>query len=162
MNITADYGTQIVYASGVCENIGRGPASGPFLIQVEMTIESDDGTFTYAKNFQVPADVTLTGPPIFTQVVVPQGESDLARPPIGPGGALQNMFVTGPLEVPLQFVDISPHATYTAGFTVDVYGQVPDSNWANNQYTWPGQFWFMSLEAREREGQFVIERARKR
>ena len=167
MNITADYGTQLVYASGVCENIGRGPASGPFIIQVGITIENDEGTLAYAKNFQVPADLTLTGPPIFTQVVVqPHTESDLARLPIPVSGALQNMYLTGPLEVPLQFVDVPPHATYTAGFTVDVYGQVPDSNWANNQYPGLGPglgtFWFTSPEARERDGTFIIERAHRR
>jgi hypothetical protein len=164
MNITAYYETQRVYASGVVENIGLGAAFGPFIIQVAITIDSDDGTSEYAQNFLVPEGAIITGQPIFTQVVVqPQAESNLVRPPTAGGEHLQNTYVTGQMNVPLLFNDIPPHAIYTAGFNVDVYGQVTnDYNWANNIYSRPGHFWFMSLEAQEREGVFVIERGRKR
>lgn len=112
----------------------------------------------------VPANVTIAGTPIGAPMPVQQQiESDVSLPVTNAGGLWQSTYVTGRMAVPLEFNDILPHATYTAGFTADIYGQVSgDPNWANNVYNYPGYFSFLSLESQDREGPFVIERVRKR
>jgi len=179
MDITADYGTGLVYISCVCENLGPGPAYGPFEIAVAVTITYwDEGdeletTLDYFKDFEVPADVTLWGgprrvfePPWDQAEAEAEAEADVARPPIE-SGPFQTEYVTGALELPLLFRDTCTadgrcYATYSqAQFLVDVCYQVPDYNRTNNAYNWPGDFWFMSREP-ERRRPLVIERTRKR
>jgi hypothetical protein len=164
--ITAEYGVGLVYASAVCENLGPGAAHGPFSIAISVDLRNpDDDTVraSYVENFQVPADVTLAGgPPVFTQELVrPQAESDVAAAPIHVGTPFQTQYVTGRMAVPLFFLDTPPYTVYTAEFLVDPYFEVPDHNRVNNIYSWSGgkHFWFISQEARERQGPFVIERA---
>ena len=163
MNITAYYATDRVYASAVCENVGMASATGPFTIQVEVTIQSDDGTTEYAENFLVPEGVTIHGKPRYTQMMIrSQAESHLVRPPVDVSGLLQTTYVTGQMYVPLLFRDIPPHATYTAAFLIDIYGQVTnDYNRVNNVYN-SDVFWFVSLESQQQEGMSVIERGRTR
>jgi hypothetical protein len=162
--ITAYHGLGLVYVSAVCENLGPGAAHGPFSIAVSVDLRNaDDGSVraSYVENFQVPADVILAGgPPVFTQDLArPQAESDVAAALIRVGTPFQTQYVTGRMSVPLFFRDTYPYTVYTAEFLVDPYYEVPDHNRANNMYSWPGTFWFMSLEARERQGPVVIERA---
>ena len=46
-----------------------------------------------------------------------------------------------------------------AEFLVNSYYEVPDYNRVNNTFYWSNgnRFWFRSLEARNRQGPFVIE-----
>ena len=161
MNITAYPGEGRVYASCVCQNIGLGPAYGPFVIWAEITIENG-GTTTYQQSFTVPADVVISGTPIRApMMILPQAESDVARPPTS-GGTMSTTYVTGEFWVPLEYFNVNS-ATYTAGFTIDVFGQISnDVNRANTVYNYPGYFTFLSPEAREQEGTLVTRRASKR
>ena len=161
--ITAEYGTGLVYVSAVCENLGPGPAHGPFDIAVSVDVrDAGDGTVraSYVESFQVPANVILAGgPPVFApELVQSQAESDATAAGIHVGTPFQTQYVTGRMSVPLYFRDTAPYTVYTAEFLVDPYYEVPDHNRANNMYSF-GTFWFMSLEARKRQGPFVIERA---
>jgi hypothetical protein len=161
--ITADHSTGLVYVSAVCENLGPGAAHGPFYIAVSVDIrDASDGTVraSYVENFQVSANVILAGgPPVFApELVQPQAESDATAAGIHVGTPFQTQYVTGRMSVPLYFRDTPPYTVYTAEFLVDPYYEIPDHNRANNMYN-DGPFWFMSQEARKRQGPFVIEPA---
>jgi len=58
--------------------------------------------------------------------------------------AFNSTYVTPPMEVPLEYVDVDPHAKYTGGFTVDINFQVSEIRRDNDVYTWPGYWWFLS------------------
>jgi hypothetical protein len=161
--ITAYHGLGLIYVSAVCENLGPGAAHGPFSIAVSVDVRNAaDNSLreSIVENFQVPADVILAGgPPVFSpELARPQSEFDVAAAPIRVGTPFQTQYVTGQMSVPLYFRDTYPQTVYTAEFLVDPYYEVPDHNRVNNTYAWPDRFWFLSLEARERQGPVVIKR----
>ena len=162
--IIAYRSTGLIYVSAVCENLGPGTAHGPFSIAISVDLRNpDDNTVraSYVENFQVPADVTLAGgPPVFApELVRPQAESNVAAALIHVGTPFQTSYVTNQMSVPMYFRDTPPYTVYTAEFQVDPYYEVPDHNRANNIFNWSngGRFWFLSQEARNRQGPFVIE-----
>ncbi len=162
MNITAYPGEALVFASCVCQNIGLGPAYGPFVIWAEITITVDKWATTYQQSFTVPADMVISGTPIRAPMMaLPQAESDVARPPTS-GGTMSTTYVTGEFSAPLEYFNVNS-ATYTAGFTIDVFGQVSnDVNRGNTVYNYPGNFSFLSQQAQEQEGPLMIRRPSER
>lgn len=161
--ITADYGAGLAYVSAVYQNLGPGTAHGPFYIAVGVDLRNaDDNSLqeSIVENFPVPADAVLTGrPPVFApELARPHAQPDVTPAP-GVPIPFHSQYVTGRMSVPLRFRDTQPYTVYTAEMLVDPYYEVPDSNRVNNAYNWPGTFWFMSLEARERRGPFVIKHA---
>jgi hypothetical protein len=169
MNITADYGTGTVYVTGVCENLGPGPVSGPFLNSLSVTIEYNDDsegglrvTESYSQNFAVPSTVTLWGgPSVFAPLVRRQDGKKASVLPPPSAGAFQSTIVSGPLPLPLMFYDSDANAVYTlAQFWVDSNYQTDDYNRANNQYFWPGDFQFLSSAARAQKAPVVVKRTR--
>jgi hypothetical protein len=139
MLVTAAIPAGPVSVRAVVENIGLGSATGPFTIAVWVAISTDSGITEYAQNFDVPASVTLWGKPIF--------EPAVAAAMIVGGGEVpffKTTYVTPPMEVPLEFVDVEPYAQYTGGFTVDINFQVSELRRDNDTYTWPGKWWYLS------------------
>lgn len=146
LNITAVYASGVVNVAAVVENIGYASATGPFRIDVGVTI---GGETTYFQSFEVPASVTLSGRPVLEQA--------FARGIIGSAPVLRTQYTTPAMEVPLLFRDEDPNAIYTAQFIVDEENQIAESNESNNMYTWPGTFWFMSPAAKKAGQRVVIK-----
>lgn len=147
LNVTAVRADGIVNVAAVVENIGAASASGPFRIDVGVTL---GGSRTFFQSFEVPASVTLNPRPVFEQA--------LARGIIIPS-PFQTRYTTPPLVVPLVYRDEDPNAIYTAEFIVDEENQIAETNEANNHYTWPGTFWFLSPAAKRRNAPIVVERS---
>jgi hypothetical protein len=152
LNIVATYANDTVNVSALVENVGVGNASGPFDIAVSVNLQSDEELTSYNQLFQVPAGVTLYGRPL--EVLEP---ALIRRPPVGIINPRPTSYWTGPMEVPLRFIDVD-NSTYTAEMLVDPYYEVADANRANNAYSWPGTFWFMSLAMKKKKGIFTIQR----
>jgi hypothetical protein len=146
--ITAKPSTGLVYVAAVCENNGPGRANGPFSIGVAVDIDALG--LHYFESFEVPADVSLAPPPRF--------EAEIALAP-GLGSVWQTTYVTRAMEIPLHYRD-QDGSVYNAEFLVDVDFDVSDPDRVNNYWSWPPPgFWFLSPEARQRKGVFVVERS---
>jgi hypothetical protein len=144
--VTASYGK--VHLAAVVDNIGLGNASGPFTVSVWAAIYKGDGSITeIEQDFQVPASVTLHGVPVFEAARVLPGQ-DIS--------IFNTRYVTPPMDVTEYYVNVEPYAQYEAGFLVDSNFQVSDVRRANNYYTWPGRFWFVSPAARARTRRPVV------
>jgi hypothetical protein len=152
LNIVATYANDKVNVSALIENVGVGNASGPFYIAVSVNLQTGEELASYNQLFEVPAGVTLYGRPL--AVLEPEL---IARPPVGIINPRPTSYWTAAMEVPLRFIDVDG-TTYTAEMLVDPYYQVADANRANNSYSWPGNFWFMSLAMKEKKGPFVLKR----
>jgi len=155
LTITATYENDKINVSGLVENVGVADASGPFIIAVAVTQYIGIAVRSYVQNFEVPSGVTLYG----THYVGPLPGPFIIRPPGGGGGIitpLPTSYQTPNMEVPLDFYDVDG-STYTAQMLVDPYYQVNDPNRTNNNYNWPGNFWFMSHAAKDKKGPFIIE-----
>jgi len=136
MLVTAKVPGGPVSVRAVVENIGLGSAKGPFTIAVWVAISTGGGGITeIAQNFDVPASVTLSGTPVFEAAMV-AGAGDIS--------VFNTTYVTPPMEVPLEYVDVEPYAQYTGGFTADINFQVSEIRRDNDTYTWPGRWWFVS------------------
>lgn len=151
LNIVATYATDKVNVYALIENVGVGNASGPFDIAVSVNLQTGDEITSYNQLFQVPVGVTLYGRPL--EVLEPA----LIRPPAGIYNPRPTSYWTGAMEVPLRFIDVDG-TTYTAEMLVDPYYEVEDANRANNSYSWPGDFWFMSLAMKKKKGPFILKR----
>ena len=165
MHITADYAAGQVNVSATTDNIGVGTASGPFIIAVQVSIENDTNLTEYAREFEVPSDVIIYGRPLYEQGLTITSASEHAPSRASASTVvippwLHRSYTTGVMSVPLEFVDVNG-AYYTASFLVDPYYQVPDYNRSNNQYTWPGRFFFLSPagQARARKEPLIIKRS---
>jgi hypothetical protein len=155
LTIIAHYSNDTITVSGLVENVGIADASGPFAIAISVNLYTGNELISFNQMFEVPSNVTLYG-----SHVLPPFPSPNIRLPTGGGGIivpLPSSYKTPDMEVPLRFMD-KDGSYYTAQMLVDPYYQVNDPNRANNYYNWPGQFWFMSLSAREKKGPFIIKR----
>jgi hypothetical protein len=155
LTIIAHYSNDTITISGLVENIGIADASGPFAIAISVNLYTGNELTSYNQLFEVPANVTLYG-----THVLPPFPSPNIRPPLSGGGIITpqpSSYQTPDMVVPLLFNDMGG-SYYTAQMLVDPYYQVNDPNRANNYYTWPGEFWFMSLSARKKKGPFIIKR----
>jgi hypothetical protein len=101
LNIVATYANDTVNVSALVENVGVGNAGGPFDIAVSVNLQSDEGLTSYNQLFQVSAGVTLYGRPL--EVLEP---ALISRPPVGIINPRPASYWTGPMEVPLRFIDV--------------------------------------------------------
>lgn len=112
LNITAHYGTGKVDLSATVQNIGLGSASGPFTVTIWAYIGDDNGEREISQSFEVPASVTLYGKPVLEMAL--NAAVDLQGP-------FRHSYVTPPMEIPLEFIDVVPHATYLqAGLLITI------------------------------------------
>jgi hypothetical protein len=140
-----------VYVAALIENVGMGSVTGPFGIAISVDLMRGGILTSFVQVFEVPATVRLAGRPVFAEA--------MAHGPANGISAFQTQYLTPKMDVPLYYRDQDPSATYTAEFLVDSDNQITESNEANNYYAWPGDFWFVSAEARRRSEPFVVERA---
>jgi hypothetical protein len=140
MLVTAKIPSGPVSVRAVVENIGLGSATGPFTIAVWVAIYTGSGGITeISQNFDVPSNVTLSGRPIFEPVFAAAMITG-----VGNISLFNTTYVTPPMDVPLEFIDVDPYAQYTGGFTADINFQVSELRRDNDTYTWPGRWWFVS------------------
>ena len=129
------------------QNVGLGNASGPFEIDMAITLDRGGVTTSHVQNFEVPASVTLYAKPIF--------ELALARRAVVVTNPFETEYLTDRMEVPLYYRDEDPSTIYTIDYLVDAEYQVPDADRSNNIFH---AIWWTTTPGASRRGKpFVVE-----
>ena len=102
--------TRQLGVAALVKNIGVGSATGPFEIDLAVTLIRGDVTTSFVQVFQVPANVTIFGVPIFTTELQqsPHSASSQALPPGGPIVTPSSEYLTQAMQVPLYYRDEDP------------------------------------------------------
>lgn len=148
--VKVDHASRQLWVAALIENIGLGSATGPFEIDLAVTLRRGDSVTSHVINFVVPSTVRLSGTPVLQQA--------LARAPVGNPTAFQTQYVSQQMQLPLHYRDEHPSATYEIEFIVDAEGQITESNESNNHFF--AKWWTTSPAASERSTPFVTESVR--
>jgi hypothetical protein len=134
--------------AALIRNIGQGNASGPFRIDLAVTLYKGvhKDVTSIVRAFEVPAGVTIFGEMVFTPKLafIPD---DLA---------ISSEYVTESITVHLGYLDDNPSYRYSFEFYVDVDKVLAETNEANNTFKLPDTF-FMTPNTLQRDKPFVIE-----
>jgi hypothetical protein len=145
--LTLDHTARTLGVAALIQNVGLGNASGPFEIDMAVTLDRGGFTTSYVNNFEVPVSVTLYAKPIF--------ELALARSAVVVPTPFETEYLTDRMEVPLYYRDEDPSAIYTIDYLVDAEYQVPDTDRPNNIFH---AIWWTTTPGASRRGKpFVVE-----
>jgi hypothetical protein len=148
MRIRGASATKKVYAAALIENIGLGRANGPFKIAMYIDLHRGGVLTSFVQVFTVPADVSLSGRPVFTYMAF--GTLPTAE-------AFQTRYLSDEMEVPLYYYD-EDGSYYDAGFLVDSDHEVSEANEYNNSFVWNGKIRFTSPALAKQSTPTVFER----
>ena len=131
--------------AALVRNIGQGNASGPFRIDLAVTLFKGEVVTSIVRAFEVPAGVTIFGEMVFTPKIafIPD---DLA---------ISSEYVTESITVHLGYIDENPSCRYSFEFIVDSEKQVVETNEANNHFKL--ETFFMTSKALQRDKPFVTD-----
>ena len=179
VQLHVNHSTKKLGVAALIKNVGRGPAHGPFRIDLAATLYRGGVTTSFVQVFEVPAGVTLYGEPVIAQAMATAENGQAAnghdQPVQGTGGqmtAAQNAafppfpgwplppifsqeYVTEDMVLPLFYRDESPSATYEFEFIVDSEQQVSESNEGNNHFF--VRWWTTRPESVQRTTPFEVE-----
>jgi hypothetical protein len=145
--LMVDHTARTLKFAALIQNVGLGNASGPFEIDMAITLSRGGLITSHVHNFEVPASVTLYAKPIF--------ELALARSAVAVSNPFETEYVTDHMEVPLYYRDEDPSTIYTIDYLVDAENQIPDADRSNN--TFHAIWWTTTPGASRRDKPFAVE-----
>ncbi len=153
--ISVDHIARTVKFAALIQNVGLGTASGPFEIDMAVTLYRGGVTTSYFQTFLVPAGVTLGGRRALAEPDLSVTMHMLDRSGVVVHNPMSNTYLAAPMELPLYYGDENPSARYRIDYLVDAEYQISDPNRVNNIFSQP---WFTSTpEAVGRLAPFVAE-----
>jgi len=143
--LNKNHATRELGVAALIRNVGQGNASGPFRIDLAVTLIKSGVITSFVRAFEVPVGVT-----IFGEMVLTPGATAI------PGDiAISSEYVTESMTVPLGYIDENPSCRYSFEFIVDSDKVVAETSEANNHFKL--DTFFVTPAALQRDTPFVIE-----
>lgn len=144
--LKVNHATRELGVAALIRNIGEGNASGPFRIDLAVTLIRNGVTRSIVQVFEVPAGITIFGKPVLAPpeaIAIPGGTTPSSE------------YVTETMEVPLYYRDETPSCVYEFEFLVDAEQVVAETNEGNNHFF--VRWWTTTPAGTQRDTPFVIE-----